>query len=88
MRESKDLTRSQLVGMVCSLKGEIWGLLHTLKLIKNRYKINKSVSNEIEDIMVNTEILLNFTAFAPSKEDMLLSPDSLPDGTFDDSWMD
>lgn len=84
MKESKDLTRSQLIGMICSLKGELWGLLNTLKWIKNEHEVHK---DEIENTITNTEILLNFAAFTPSKEDMLSSPDSLPDGTFDDSWM-
>lgn len=88
IRYSKDLTRTQLVSMVASLRGELGTLvrLQDAKLITTP-SADAEDQHFVEDSFTNARTALELSSFRPSPEDLLPSTDALCDGTFDDSWM-
>ena len=83
MRKSTDLTRTQLVSMVASLRGELFALLGLVGI--EYLVVHRSLAKEDKEyaelMLEDARTTMKFTEFA-------IQPDDMVDGGFDDSWMD
>jgi len=79
MKQSKELTRTQLIGMCASLKGELAYLLYVLSLYRENGTDNWH--EDINGILENAAIVLKSCDFELSEKDMV-------NKGFDKSWID
>lgn len=89
VRPSSALTRTQLVSMVASLRGELHNLVHLRNAKKVTYVPTADGEDRqlVDDSYADAHMALELTAFRPAPEDLVPSTDGLCDGTYDDSWM-
>ena len=89
VRLSSALTRTQLVSMVASLRGELHNLVHLRNAKKVAYgaTVDEDDRQLVDDSYADAHVTLELTAFRPAPEDLVPSTDGSCDGTYDDTWM-